>query len=86
MKTLFTALAGLFVILSFIAGIGGGIGIFAYGIYLIVLLCKGATAVTFLSVLWPVVCIIGATIGGWIIFFIVMCIAGLLGAIAKACD
>lgn len=83
MKALFGILAALLGIIGIIAGFASGLGVFAYGIYLIILLCKGTIAVSFVAVLKPVLCILGATLVGWLVFFIFAAAAGICAAIAK---
>jgi hypothetical protein len=86
MKTLFTFLAVILGIVAVIAGLAVGFGVFAYSIYLVILLCKGTVALTFWAVCKAVICFLGAALSGWLTFFVVMLFAGLCTAFAKACD
>ena len=83
MKSFFALLAIVIGFLSVVAGLVTGFGVFAYGIYLIVLLCKGTVAVTFWAVCKAVICCLGAALSGWLVFFIGAAIAGICGALSK---
>jgi len=84
MKSILLGLIGA--LLMFLAVAGGiclGVGVFAYGIYTIILLVKGTLAVTFLSVLKVVACWVCAGLLGWLWFFIVGLLGGMFLTAAK---
>lgn len=83
MKTFGILLAGLISVLGVIAGILSGVATFAYGVYLIVLLCKGTTAVTFWAILKAVGLLCLATPVGYVVALIILALAGLIVAISK---
>lgn len=86
MKTIFAFLATILAILSIVAGFCVGFGVFAYSIYLVILLCKGTVALTFWSVCKALIFFFGAALSGWLTFFVGIFLAGICSGIAKACD
>jgi len=82
MKLLLGLIGALLMFLAVAGGICLGVGVFAYGIYSIILLVKGTLAVTFWSVLKVVVCWTCAVPLAWLWFFVVGLVGGMFLASA----
>jgi hypothetical protein len=83
MKLIFGLLTALFSLLSVVGGFGVGVGGFAYGIYMIILLLKGTIAVSFWTIFKVVVCWVCSGFAGWLTFMFLAFLATIFGALAS---
>jgi hypothetical protein len=84
MKVLvFSLLAALLGVLSVVAGVAVGIGGFAYGVYMLILLFKGTLAVTFWALFKVILCLLCSSLVGWLTFGFFAFLAAVCAAIAS---
>ena len=84
MKVVFGILAAILGVVAIFGGFGVGLGMFAYSIYLIVLMAKGTVVCTFLGVLKIVICWVFAGLCGWLWTMFFYFLASLCAAAAGA--